>query len=391
MPLNSTAIKSFKAKSKPTKYFDEKGLYILVNPNGSKWWRFKYRFNGKERLLSLGVYPDIGLAEARESRDELRKKIANKIDPSLERKKEKVTQKVNNENTFELIAMEWLEKQKNTWTTNHLKRTASRLRRDIFPSFGKITISEITAHDILFAHQKIEHRGAIESAHRTLNICNQVFRYAFKTLRITSNPCPDLKGALTPVAKNHLSAITSPDEVSNLLKLINNYHGNHTVKCALKLAPLVFVRPGELRTAKWKDIDLGKSEWRYLVSKTKTEHIVPLATQSVSILKEMLPYSQSSEYVFPNSRSMKKPMSENAVLYALRSLGVPKDKMTGHGFRAMARTILDEVLGFRPDIIEHQLAHAVRGPLGRAYNRTTFLQERKQMMQTWADWLEKNK
>ena len=387
MSLNSTAIKSFKPQSKPVKYFDERGLYIQVNPNGKKWWRFKYRFEGKEKLISLGTYPDVGLALARDKRDELRKKVVNKIDPSEERKKEKEILKNNQNNTFEATANEWLGRQSKVWTKSHLTRTASRLKRDIYPEVGKKHIADVTANQILTAVRKIESRGAIESAHRTLNICSQVFRYSVLTLRAKSNPCLILQGALSPVKKNHLSAITSPREVSNLIKMINSYHGNQIVQCALRLAPLVFVRPGELRTARWEDIDLKKSEWRYFISKTKTEHIVPLSKQSVMIFKEIHPVTKSSVFVFPNSRSHKKPMSENAVLCALRSLGLKKEEMTGHGFRAMARTLLDEVLGFRPDIIEHQLAHSVKDPLGRAYNRTTFLAERKKMMQDWADWL----
>ena len=390
MSLTVTAIKAFKPQSKPKKYFDEKGLYILVSPNGGKWWRIKYRIHGKEKLLSLGTYPEVGLAQARENRDELRKQIAKNIDPSTHRKYQKELLQKKKENSFETVAREWLAKKSQIWAKTHLSRNISRLERDIFPKLGKRSVDEITPHELLNTIRIIEERGAVESAHRTLSLCSQIFRYAVQTARALKNPTSELRGALASVEKRHLTALTSPKDALNLMGLIHQYQGHPIVCSALKLAPLVFVRPGELRTALWKDIDFEKKEWRFFISKTKTDHIVPLAEQAITILQELSTHSRSSSYVFPNARSIGKPMSENAILNALRSLGIPKDQMTGHGFRAMARTLLDEELGFRVDIIEHQLAHSVRDPLGRAYNRTSFLEERKKMMQSWANWLYQN-
>ena len=391
MALSATQIKNAKAKPKLYKLYDEKGLYLEITPKGNKWWRFKYRFNNKEKRISLGVYPEISLKDARDHRDESRKLIANDIDPSELRKTQKSASLDAQANSFEAVALEWHSKQKATWTPDHAKRLLRRLSNDIFPWIGTRPITEIKAPELLEVVRRIEKRGANESAHRALSNCGQIFRYAVATGKAERDLSTDLKGALTPVNKKHFSAVTEPHDVGRLLHIIDGYQGTLIVSTALKLAPLVSVRPGELRKAEWKDIDIENAEWRYLVTKTNTLHIVPLSEQSIALLEEIHPLTGKGRYVFPGARSRLKPMSDNAILAALRGLGIPKEEMSGHGFRAMARTILDEVLGIRPDFIEHQLAHAVRDPNGRAYNRTAHLDERRKMMQTWADYLDKLK
>lgn len=388
MPLTNLAIQAAKASDKAIKLFDGRGLFLLVAPNGSKGWRFKYRFNSKEKLISLGTYPEISLADARDRLEECRRLVAKGIDPSEFRKLNKSRGLERAANSFEAIALEWLAKKAPSWSAGHKARLESRLLNDVFPLIGTQPIAEISARQVLQVIRKIEERGVVESAHRALSNCSQIMRYAVQTGRAERDPCVDLRGALPPVKTRHLAAIVKPQEIGTLLSKLFDYKGSHVVRCALRIAPLVFVRPGELRHAKWADIDLESAEWRFLVTKTNTEHIVPLARQAVEILRELQKFTSKSEFVFPGARSIKKPMSENAVLAALRALDIPKEEMSGHGFRAMARTILEEELSFRPDLIEHQLAHSVRDPLGRAYNRTTHLAERKRMMQEWADWLD---
>ena len=277
------------------------------------------------------------------------------------------------------------------WVEHHGDRIIRRFERDIFPWIGGRPIADVAAPELLGVVRRIEARGALETAHRALQNCGQVFRYAVATGRAERDPTGDLKGALPPVKGEHFAAVTEPAEVAKVLRALDGYAGTFTVACALRLAPLVFVRPGELRKAEWADIDLDRAEWRYTVTKTNTPHIVPLSTQVVAILRELHALTGTGRYVFPGARSNGRPMSDNAILAAMRRMGIPKDEMSGHGFRAMARTILDEVLGFRPDFIEHQLAHAVKDPNGRAYNRTAHLGERRKMMQAWADYLDKLK
>lgn len=391
MPLTDTAIRNAKPGAKPTKLFDEKGLFLIVTPSGGKWWRLKYRFDGKEKLLSLGVYPDTGLKDARDSRDEARKLLAKGIDPSENRKAKKTARADLAANSFEVVAREWFAKYEPTWAKDHANRTIRRFERDVFPWIGGNAIAEIKAPELLAVMRRIEKRGALETAHRALGNCGQVFRYAIATGRAIRDPSGDLRGALPPVKGEHFAAVTEPKQVAELLRTLDGYQGTLAVACALRLAPLVFVRPGELRNAEWADIDLDAAEWRYTVTKTNTAHIVPLATQAVTILRELHALTGAGRLVFPGARSNGRPMSDNAILAAMRRLGIGKDEMSGHGFRAMARTILDEVLGVRPDLIEHQLAHAVKDPNGRAYNRTAHLPERRKMMQQWADYLDKLK
>jgi len=391
MALTDTAVRNAKPGEKPVKLFDERGLYLEVSPGGGKWWRLKYRFDGKEKRLSLGVYPDVGLKDARDRRDASRKLLSDGVDPSENRKAQKATRQDRAANSFEVVAREWYEKHASNWVEHHGDRIIRRFERDIFPWIGGKAIADVTAPELLAVVRRIESRGALETAHRALGNCGQVFRYAVATGRATRDPSGDLHGALPPAKGEHFAAVTEPKQAAELLRALDGYQGTFTVACALRLAPFVFVRPGELRKAEWADIDLDAAEWRYTVTKTDTAHIVPLASQAVAILRELHALTGSGRYVFPGARTSGRPMSDNAILAAMRRMGITKDQMSGHGFRAMARTILDEVLGVRPDLIEHQLAHAVRDPNGRAYNRTAHLPERRKMMQQWADYLDKLK
>lgn len=391
MALTDTAIRNTKPTDKPAKLTDGGGLYLLLKPNGSRWWRLDYRYGGKRKTLSMGVYPDVSLKEARNRRDEARKLLASDVDPGENRKATKAAKTERSANSFEAITQEWFAKYSATWNASHGDRTLRRFERDLFPWIGGKPIADLTAPELLAAVRKIENRGALETAHRALSNCGQVFRYAIATGRATRDISADLRGALTPVKAEHFAAITEPKKVGELLRAMDGYTGSEIVRYALRLAPLVFVRPGELRNAEWVDIDLEAAEWRYTVTKTNTPHIVPLSRQAVEILTELYALTGDGRYLFPGARTNGRPMSDNAILAALRRMGIEKDEMSGHGFRAMARTILDEVLGFRPDYIEHQLAHAVKDPNGRAYNRTAHLPERRKMMQHWADYLDKLK
>ena len=365
MLLSDTAIRNAKPTAKPTRLYDRDGLYLEVSTSGGKWWRFKYRFAGKEKRLSLGVYPDVDLKKARRRTGETRRLLADGVDPSENRKAQKAASASRAANSFEVVAREWLAKQMPTWATNHGGRILARFERDIFPWIGGRAIAELSAPELLATLRRIEARGALETAHRALGNCGQVFRYAVATGRAQRDPSGDLRGALPPAKEQHLAAITEPKRVGELLRAIGGYQGTLTVRCALRLAPLVFVRPGELRQAQWTEIDFEAAEWRYTVTKTNTPHIVPLSAQAVAILREVQPLTGRGRYVFSSARGSQRPMSDNAILAAMRRMGINKEEMSGHGFRAMARTILDEVLHFRPEFIEHQLAHAVRDPNGR--------------------------
>ncbi len=392
MPLSDAAIRRAQPRDKPRKLYDSRGLYLEIAPRGGKAWRFKYRFADKEKRISLGLYPDVPLKLARERRDEARRLLAQEIDPSAYRKAQKQSKRLWARNSFEAVAREWLAKHSRNWSSSrYAVRMLRGLERDVFPWIGARPIAEITAPDLLTVVQRIEQRGTLRVAHDTLRTCGKVFRYAVATGRAERDPSWDLRGALPPTKGKHLAAITDPKEVGPLLRVLDGYPGTLPVRCALRLAPLVFVRPGELRKARWADIDLEAAEWRFTVTKTGTPHIVPLARQSVEILRELHPLTGHGRYVFPTARhtSRERPMAETTLWAALRALDIRMERMTMHGFRAMARTILDEVLDFRPDFIEHQLAHAVRDPNGRAYNRTAFLPERRRMMQVWADYLDR--
>lgn len=390
MPLTDTAIRTAKPQDKPYKLADGGGMYLEVSPAGGKWWRLKYRIGGKEKRLSLGTYPEISLKNARERREEARKLLAAGVDPSDHRKATKAAKEAESTNTFEVIAREWFAKKAPTWADVTAKKELGRIEKDLLPWLGSRPIDAITAPELLEVLRRVEGRGALESTYRVKQIAEQVFRYAIATGRADRNPVPDLKGALQPVKHTHHAAITNPKAVAGLLRALDGYEGTLVTKCALRLAPLVFVRPGELRNAEWSEIDLDKAEWNIPAVKMKMReaHLVPLSAQAIAILRELQPLTGNGRYVFPSPRTNKSPMSDNAILAALRRMGFAKDEMTGHGFRAMARTLLDEVLQVRPDFIEHQLAHAVRDPNGRAYNRTAHLEERRKMMQLWADYLD---
>lgn len=389
MPLTDVKIAKVKPQKKPQTMFDGGGLYLLITPTGGKLWRIKYRFEGKEKLLALGAYPAISLAEARERRAIARKQIVNGIDPAAVKKAQKQAD-TEDSTTFEVVAREWHTKFSPSWAVSHADTTISRMERDLFPWIGERPISEIKAPELLGALRRVESRGALESARRVKIIAGQVFRYAVATGRAERDPSNDLRGALATPKEKHHAAIIDPKEVAPLLRALEGYKGSFVVKCALKLAPLLFVRPGELRHAEWSEIDLEEAIWTIPSEKMKMRqaHIVPLCSQAAAILTELKDLTGGGKYVFPSGRSSTQPMSENAILAALRNMGYDKDTMTGHGFRAMARTILDEVLQVRPDFIEHQLAHAVRDPNGRAYNRTAHLEERRKMMQRWGDYLD---
>jgi len=390
MPLTDLQINKAKPREKNYKLFDGGGLFLIITPTGGKWWRFQYRYNGKGKQLSFGTYPEISLSRARKYREEARTQVATGIDPSEQRKAVKASQAESSLNSFEVIAREWIGKQNNSWSPANTKIVTRLLMVNVFPWIGNRPISELKAPELLALLRRMEERGILKSASRVRAICGQVFRYAIATGRAERDIAADLRGALATPKRKHLASITDPKEVAALLRAIDGLTGTFIVKCAMRLAPLVFVRPGELRKAEWCEIDLDKAEWNIPAEKMKTKqpHLVPLSTQAVSILKEIQPLTGSTRYVFHSTRTVNKPMSDMALSAALRRMGYAQGEMTPHGFRAMARTILDEVLQVRPDLIEHQLAHAVRDPLGRAYNRTKHLPERRRMMQIWADYLD---
>jgi integrase len=388
--LTDKAIRALKPREKPYKASDGLGLYLLIQPTGSRLWRFKYRHRGKEGVESLGAYPDVSLALARQKRDELRRLRASGVDLAAHRRAIKVAQTDSAVNSLKVVAEEWFEKKSSAWAPKHAIKIIERLKRDILPWIGSKPVADLTAPEVLTVLRRIETRGAIETAHRALGDLSAILRYAVATGRAASDPCRDLRDALTRRKERHLAAITDPREIPGLLRAINSYRGGIVVRSALQLAPMLFVRPGELRSARWADMELDAAEWRFTASKTKQPHIVPLATQAVAVLRELQPLTGGREFVFPGERSPRRPMSENAVNAALRSLGIASEKMCGHGFRAMARTVLDEHLKFPAHLIEAQLAHAVRDANGRAYNRTTHLNERRIMMQRWADYLDES-
>ena len=399
MPL--TALKISKAKpqaNKTQRLFDGGGLYLEIAPSGGKWWRLKYRIGGKEKRLSLGVHTaagsktvEVSLEAARKAAGDARQLVRDGVDPSQERKAERVRLAHQSESTFEAVAHEWHGKQSAAWVPAHSERVLRRLERYIFPSLGQRPIAEIEAPELLAALRAIEARGKDTTAHLVRQYVGMIFRYGIASGRCQRNPAADLRGALTPVKKGNFAAVTEPEQLAKILRAMDGYDGTLQVRCALRLAPLLVVRPGELRKAEWKDIDLDKAEWRFVASKTAPNHLVPLSKQAVKILREVKALTGAGRFAFPSARSAQRPMSDAAVLAAMRRMEIPADEMTGHGFRATFRTIGAEVLKFRVDLMEHQLAHAVKDANGTAYNRTSFLAERKRMMQRWADYLDQLK
>lgn len=400
MPLTETAIKAAKGESKPRKLADERGLYLLVNPNGSKLWRLKYRLAGKEKLLALGAYPDVSLRQARDRRDDARRLVAEGIDPSTKRREEKA--RASGADTFGAIAEAWLRHQAPAWTEGHTVTVRSRLDRDVLPYLAGKQIDNITAPDVLQVVRRVEARGAIESAHRILTVIGQVFGYAVAVGLAQGNPAAgiDRGKALQAPQPKPMAAILQPAAVGALLRAIDGYSGTHVVRCAFKLAPLVFVRPGELRAAEWSEFDLEAATWVIPAARMKLgkamkadagrSHIVPLSRQALDVLHEIHTLTAGGRYVFPGARSDGKPMSENAITAALRRMDYTGDQMSWHGFRSIASTLLNE-LGYNPDAIEAQLAHTPGNKVRAAYNRAKFLPERIRMMQDWADHLDQLK
>jgi integrase len=398
VPLTDMMVKNAKPKEKDYKLSDGYGLYLFVNTSGSKLWRFDYTFNGKRRTLSVGGYPAVSLADARQRREDARRLLASGVDPSQDKKSKKAAAIANAENTFESVAREW--HGTGEWSDSHKNNILSRLEFNVFPFIGSRSISEIEAPEILALLRRMEGRSAVNSAHRVLTICGQVFRYGVATGKCKRDPSADLKGALKKVTVKPHAAIMDPKEIAVLLRAIDGYSGMFHTQCALKLAPMLLVRPGELRFAEWSEFDLDAAEWNIPVERMKLKlqekkirkgqkHLVPLASQAVAILKELQHVTGHLKYLFPcKFEKSRRPMSAAAINGALRRMGYDtQEQMTAHGFRAMARTILDEVLQVRPEFIEHQLAHVVRDPNGRAYNRTTHIEGRRKMMQLWADYL----
>lgn len=392
--LSAMEVEKAKPGSEQRKLYDGKGLLLIVTPAGGKWWRFKYTFNGKGKTISFGTYPEISLAQARERRQEARKLLALGVDPSVNRKAVKSAKEELMANSFEVIAREWHIKQvdDSAWTADHAATIMNRLEKDLFPWIGAKPITEVTAKDIRVILDRVKGRGVVETARRCRTIASQVFTYAISMDKATYDVAASLKKHLPPTSKTrkHMASVTDPKELTPLLRALDGYQGGFVAKCALQLLPLLFVRPGELRHMEWAEIDLEAAEWNIPGAKMKMKqpHLVPLSHQAVEILTEIKPLTGQGKYVFPSTRSSLRCMSDNTINAAFRRMGFDGETITGHGFRATARTILDEILGFRVDFIEHQLAHAVKDPNGRAYNRTAHLAERRKMMQTWADYLD---
>ncbi|MDN3638743.1 integrase arm-type DNA-binding domain-containing protein [Simiduia curdlanivorans] len=382
--------KQVDSKSKPNKITDSQGLYLYVAASGTKSWRYDYRFQGRRQTYTYGTYPEYSILEARTAHLEVRKQIAHGIDPMAAKKAEKGSQADAAENSFARVAREWFEVRMVTRSKSHQDRTTRAIEKDLAPYLGKRPIAEITASELLGVLKKIEARGAIETAHRAKQTLGQIFRYAIATSRADRDPSADLKGALKTPQETHFSAITTPAEVGDLMRAIADYRGTPVVKAALQLSPLLFCRPGELRQLEWADINWPEARIEIPAERMKLRepHIIPLSNQALAILEELEPLTGQFRYVFPSARGASRPLSENGVRTALRTMGYDNSTMTPHGFRAMARTLLDEVLGYRIEWVEAQLAHAVKDANGRAYNRTKYLAQRAEMMQAWADYLE---
>ncbi|OWJ57808.1 tyrosine-type recombinase/integrase [Paraburkholderia caledonica] len=393
-PLTDVAIKNAKPRDKSYRLHDTGGLYLEVFPNGSKLWRWKYRFEGREKRLALGAYgtpaSSVGLRDARAARDEARLMLKRGDDPSANRKRLEVAEQIGAASTFEAVANDWLERMMSDRAESHRVKVKARLENDLLPWLGKKAVTDITAPDILECLRRIEARGARDTAHRALQNCSAVFSYAVASGKAKENPAVHLKGALSPAKPGHFAAITDPEGVGPLLRRMDAVRATFPVKCALKLAPYLFCRPGELRTMRWDEVHLDAAEWRYVASKNGPLHIVPLPAQAVAILRELQPLTGRREFVFPGRDDRTQSTSNGTVNNALRRAGIStREEHTGHGFRAMARTILHEKLHCAPAAIELQLAHRVPDVNGRAYNRTRFLDDRKTMMQQWADYLDR--
>ena len=387
--LTDTFLRSVKATGQVQKKADGGGLYIHVSPTGGKLWRMAYSFDGKQKTLSFGAYPAVSLKDARQKREEAKEQLAKGIDPGAQKKAVKAAIKTESTSSFEVVAREWFDKFKDSWVDHHGKKIFARLEKDIFPLIGGKAIGSVTAPELLEVLRRIEARGAIETAHRTLQNCGQIFRYAIATGRAERDPTADLRDALSPVNSTNFASITEPKDIGALLRDIDEYTGNLIVRAALRMAPYVFVRPGELRRAEWSEFNMEDAEWRIPASrmKMKEKHIVPLSRQVVSILEDLHQYTGHTRYLFPSMRANSAPISDVTLLAALRRMGYDKDTMTVHGFRSMASTLLNEQ-GYNRDWIERQLAHGERNTVRASYNFAQYLPERRKMMQEWSDYLD---
>jgi integrase len=385
--LTDTFIRKTKTPPKPIKLSDERGLYLLCAPSGGRWWRFKYRYAGKEKLLSLGTYPDVSLARAREAREAARRQLAAGVDPSSARQEEKREKVDSTANDFEKVAREWLENVKGGWAAVYHGDTAKRFEVFVFPTIGRRPIARVTAAELLPLLRKIEARGTMVTAHKVLRACGQVFRYGIATGRCERNPAADLRGALKALPRPKHMAALSTAELPTFLRKIEEYDGEVQTRLAMKLLALTFVRTNELRGATWAEINLAKAEWIIPAERMKTNapHHVPLSEQAVGALQTLQQMNGKWPWVFAG-RAPAQPMSKNTVLFALYRMGY-HSRMTGHGFRALASTTLNE-MGYRPDVIERQLAHTEKNAVRAAYHRSQYLEERRTMMQAWADFLD---
>jgi integrase len=386
--LTNTVISGSKPREKPFKLADGGGLHLLITPAGSRWWRLRFRVHGKEQMLSLGTFPEVSLKEARDRRDQARRDLAKGIDPSAKRR----TEKLASGDTFEAIAREWFERFSTNWAPGYSSKVIRRLELCVFPWIGSMPIAQIKAPELLACMRRVEARGKLGTAHRALQVCGRVFRYAVATGRAERDPSSDLRGALPPVKEKHHASFTDPNSLAGLLRAIDSYDGSNVVRSALRLAPMVFVRPGELRAAEWKEFDLDAAEWRISAERMKmrAQHIVPLSRQALAILRDMKPVTGTGRFVFPSPRTAKRPLSDNGMLAALRRMGYEQGVLTVHGFRSTASTLLNEQ-GWNPDAIERQLAHSERDGVRAAYNYAEYLPERRKMMQAWSDYLDKLK
>lgn len=391
MALTDTAIKNAKPQQKTIKLADGDGLYLLLNPNNAKWWRWDYRYGGKRKTLSMGVYPEISLKMARERCREARTLLATDVDPGEQRKAEKKAKTEAGSNTFEVLGREWMAVRGKAWTASYASKTKSALERHVFPTLGARAITEITAPELLAVLRGIESRGIVDMAHRIRQHCGAIFRYAISTGRASHDPVPSLRNALSTVKQEHYAALTDPMEYAQLLRDIHNYCGEATTKAAMQLLALTFQRTQEIRFAEWSQFDFEAELWRIPaeIMKMREAHLVPLSKQAVVVLKNLQPLTGAGRLVLPSSISRERPISENTVTYALARMGY-RGRMTGHGFRSVASTLLNEQ-GYRHDVIERQLAHAERDAVRAAYNRAEYLPERKKMMQEWADYLDRLK
>ncbi len=394
--LTDRTVKNAKGEDRTYRLTDGDGMFLEIRPDGAKYWRLAYRFAGKQKQLAMGVYDAVSLAEARTKREDARKQIQAGTDPGEAKKAARAEQEAGS-TTFEDVSADWYaktrpgSKNKAPWSERHAARVDNMLKNDLLPVLGKIAVDQVRAKDIITALDRVEARGALHTIGKVKGVADAVMAYAVGRALAERNPARDIKLSVfksRPV--KHNASITDPERVGDLLRAIDGYTGYPATRCALRLLPMVFVRPGELRNAEWSEFDLDAAEWSIPAGRMKMRepHLVPLSRQAVAILRELKLISGRNRLAFPGVRHHDKPMSENTLNAALRYIGYDKDTMSSHGFRAMARTLLDEKLRMRIDLIEHQLAHTVRDALGRAYNRTQFLSERREMMQAWADYLD---